>query len=92
MPRKAFLEDVTSTSNKGIESILDVKRGDDDGDVNFVFVPASGTPIAIGLLALGTSFLPICNFFCGWNITHIASNSVVHGCQTLNCLTISVLE
>jgi ubiquitin-conjugating enzyme E2 Q len=60
MPRKAFLADVALTSEKAIDSILDVKRGDDDGDVNFVFVPASGTPIAIGLLALGRSSIPIC--------------------------------
>lgn len=58
MPRKAFLADVTSTSEQALSNILDVKRGDDDGDVNFVFVPTTGASIAIGVLALGMSSAP----------------------------------
>jgi hypothetical protein len=54
MTRKAFIADVTSASEKPVPNIRDVKRGDDDGDVNFVFVPASGEPMTIALLALGT--------------------------------------
>lgn len=63
MTRKAFLADVTSTSEKDIPNILDVKRGDDDGDVNFVYVPVTGAPIAIGLLALDVSGYPAENNF-----------------------------
>ena len=55
MPRKAFLADVAAAAEKNIPNIIDVKRGDDDGDVNFVFVPANGAPIAVGMLALGMS-------------------------------------
>lgn len=55
MTRKAFIADVTSASEKSIPSVLDVERGEDDGDVNFVFLPMSGVPINIALLALGTS-------------------------------------
>jgi len=56
MTRKAFIADVKAASEKPITSIVDVVRGDDDGDVNFVFTPTSGAPIAVGLLALGMSF------------------------------------
>lgn len=54
MPRKAFIADVTAASEKTIPRIIDVKRGDDDGDIACVYVPATGAPITISLLALGT--------------------------------------
>jgi len=63
MPRKAFLADVTSASGKLIANISDLERGDDDGDVNFVFTPPSGEPITIGLLALDVSGYPSENTF-----------------------------
>jgi ubiquitin-conjugating enzyme E2 Q len=53
MPRKAFLADVASASNMHIPHIVDVKRGEDDGDVEFVYVPVSGEPIIIALIAMG---------------------------------------
>jgi hypothetical protein len=53
MPRKTFLADVTAASEDLITNILDVRRGDDDGDIQCVFKPASRAPISIGLLALG---------------------------------------
>jgi len=54
MTRKAFLADVKAASEKQIPGISEVTRGDDDGDINFVFAPTTGVPIVIGLLALGT--------------------------------------
>ena len=53
MPRKAFLADVAMAASKLISQVIDVKRGDDDGDIDFQFVPSSGDPIHIGLLAIG---------------------------------------
>jgi len=63
MPRKAFLADVSSASGKTIANVTDLERGDDDGDVNFVFTPPSGEPITIGLLALDVSGYPAENTF-----------------------------
>jgi len=63
MPRKDFLADVSSASGKAIANVTDLERGDDDGDVNFVFTPPSGEPIIIGLLALDVSGYPSENTF-----------------------------
>jgi len=63
MPRKAFLADINSASGKVIANVTDLERGDDDGDVNFVFTPSSGEPITIGLLALDVSGYPLDNTF-----------------------------
>jgi hypothetical protein len=53
MTRKAFSSDVQAASEKSIPGITKVGKGEDDGDVTFLFSPASGPPIEIGLLALG---------------------------------------
>ncbi|KAG9243034.1 hypothetical protein BJ878DRAFT_137512 [Calycina marina] len=58
MPRKAFLADVTTAAGRPIPNVSDLARGDDDGDVNFVYTPPSGAPITIGLLALEVSEYP----------------------------------
>lgn len=56
MPRKQFLADVAAASEKGIPNVIKIRRGDDDGDVNFLFLHDATEPIEIGLLALGTFF------------------------------------
>jgi ubiquitin-conjugating enzyme E2 Q len=64
MPRKAFIADVTAAADKPIPRISGVVRGDDDGDVNFVFSPVSdGLPIELSLLALDVSEYPTGNTF-----------------------------
>jgi ubiquitin-conjugating enzyme E2 Q len=63
MPRKAFIADVTAAADKAIPKISGVVRGDDDGDVNFVFSPASGPPIELSVLALDVSGYPAENTF-----------------------------
>lgn len=62
MTRKAFIADVTSASEKSIAHVSNVERGDDDGDVNFLFKPVTGEPINIALLALGTYHPPQLSF------------------------------
>jgi len=54
MPRKAYIADVATTAAQEIPGIDAVVRGSEDGDLNICFVPATGIPIEIGLLALGT--------------------------------------
>lgn len=63
MPRKAFIADVTAAAEKSIPRISGVVRGDDDGDVNFVFSPLSGVPIELSVLALDVSGYPTENTF-----------------------------
>ena len=57
MPRKAFNADVQAASDADIPGIASVRKGEDDGDVTFVFTPRSGGSIDIGLLALGMCIL-----------------------------------
>ena len=63
MTRKAFLADVAAASGKLIPNVTAVVRGDDDGDVNFNFVPPSGKPFTIALLALDVAGYPAENYF-----------------------------
>ena len=57
MPRKAFVADVQATAERNIPGISSVVRGPDD-DVIVTFVPASGPPFEINLMAQpGTSNL-----------------------------------
>lgn len=59
MPRKAFIADVTAAAEKPSPRISGVVRGDDDGDVNFIFSPLSdGPPIELSALALEVSEYP----------------------------------
>lgn len=58
MPRKAFIADITAAAGQAIPRISGVGRGDDDGDVNFVFSPLSGPPIELSMLALEVSDYP----------------------------------
>jgi ubiquitin-conjugating enzyme E2 Q len=59
MPRKAFIADVKAAAEKPIPRISAVGRGDDDGDVNFVFSPVSDAlPIELSVLALEVSEYP----------------------------------
>jgi hypothetical protein len=51
MPRKQFIVDVQAAADKTILGIANVARGDDDGEVVVSFVPPSGVPIEISLLA-----------------------------------------
>jgi ubiquitin-conjugating enzyme E2 Q len=51
MGRKDFIADVQGASELAIPGISLVARGDDDGEVNVCFVPASGTPIELSMLA-----------------------------------------
>lgn len=53
MTRKAFIADVAAAAAENISDVVSVLRGDDDGDVNFCYLPPSGDPIEIGLLATG---------------------------------------
>jgi hypothetical protein len=55
MPRKAYITDVAAAAAQEIPGIEAVVRGSEDGDLNICFVPSTGIPIEIGLLALGTS-------------------------------------
>lgn len=57
MPRKAFIADVASAALQHVARVSSVKRGDDDGDVNFTFTPEGGPPFDVGLLVLGESTL-----------------------------------
>jgi ubiquitin-conjugating enzyme E2 Q len=62
MPRKAFIADVTAATQNPVPRISGVVRGDDDGDVNFVFSPLSdGPPIELSALALDVSNYPVGN-------------------------------
>ncbi|KIN03673.1 hypothetical protein OIDMADRAFT_158409 [Oidiodendron maius Zn] len=63
MPRKAFNNDVAAASKKPIPNVVSVRKGDDDGDVAFVFAPPSGPLIDIGMLALDVSGYPSENTF-----------------------------
>jgi ubiquitin-conjugating enzyme E2 Q len=51
MPRKEFIADVQAAADKKVLGITNVARGDDDGEVVACFVPPSGAPIEISLLA-----------------------------------------
>jgi ubiquitin-conjugating enzyme E2 Q len=51
MPRKQFIADVQVAADKNIFGISSVVRGDDDGEVVAYFVPPTGAPIEISLLA-----------------------------------------
>jgi ubiquitin-conjugating enzyme E2 Q len=56
MGRKDFIADVQGASELAIPGISLVARGDDDGEVNVCFVPPSGAPIELSMLAQpGTS-------------------------------------
>lgn len=54
MTRKTFNAHVKAASEASIHNVVSVGKGDDDGDVTFVFCPAEGPSIEVGLLALGT--------------------------------------
>ena len=58
MPRKAFIADITAAAGQDIPRIISVDRGDDDGDINFVFSPLSGPPIELCMIALEPSGYP----------------------------------
>ncbi len=51
MPRKQFIADVQAAADKRIAGITKIARGEDDGEVVVCFVPPSGAPIEISLLA-----------------------------------------
>jgi ubiquitin-conjugating enzyme E2 Q len=51
MPRKQFIADVQAAGDKNILGITSIARGDDDGEVVACFVPPTGSPIEISLLA-----------------------------------------
>lgn len=60
MPRKQFIADVQVAADKSVLGITNVARGDDDGEVVASFVPPSGAPIEISLMAQpGTSVIPL---------------------------------
>jgi ubiquitin-conjugating enzyme E2 Q len=60
MPRKQFISDVQVAADKNVLGITNVARGDDDGEVVACFVPPSGAPIEISLMAQpGTSVIPL---------------------------------
>jgi ubiquitin-conjugating enzyme E2 Q len=59
MPRKAYIADVATATSQNIPGISSVARGSEDGDLNVCYVPMTGPPIEIGLLALGKSSFPI---------------------------------
>jgi len=58
MTRKEFIADVAAAAQKDISRVTGIAKGDDDGDVNFIFNPAAGPPLEIGLVALGMFKLP----------------------------------
>jgi len=51
MPRKQFIADVQVAAENSIRGITSVTRGDDDGEVIASFVPPTGAPIEVSLLA-----------------------------------------
>lgn len=53
MTRKEFIADVQAAREREIKHISNIARGDDDGDVNFCYLPPSGHPVEIGVLATG---------------------------------------
>jgi hypothetical protein len=63
MPRKAFMEDIASASQKNIAGISDVVRGEEDGDVEFLYTPNGHVePIKMRMVATGTfyiSYIPL---------------------------------
>jgi len=61
MPRKAYIADVAKVTAQEIPGINSIAKGSEDGDLNICFLPSSGIPIEIGLLALGMS-LCLCIF------------------------------
>ncbi|TVY21133.1 Ubiquitin-conjugating enzyme E2 Q2 [Lachnellula arida] len=58
MPRKAYIADVAKVTAQEIPGIKSIAKGSEDGDLNICFVPSSGIPIEIGLLALDVSEYP----------------------------------
>ncbi|KAM3069277.1 hypothetical protein ACMFMG_010784 [Clarireedia jacksonii] len=63
MARKAFLADVAAASQKDIPNVVSITRGDDDGDVNFCYIPEATEPVEIGLLAMDVSEYPTGNTY-----------------------------
>ncbi|TVY68712.1 Ubiquitin-conjugating enzyme E2 Q2 [Lachnellula suecica] len=63
MPRKAYIADVAAVIAQDIPGISSVAKGSEDGDLNICFVPSSGVPIEIGLLALDVSEYPSGNLY-----------------------------
>jgi ubiquitin-conjugating enzyme E2 Q len=62
MPRLLFNADVETAAHKSIPSVDSVRKGDDDGDVTFVFAPPFGPPIEIGMLAIGKSYITMLSY------------------------------
>jgi len=58
MPRKAYIADVATAVSQNIPGISSVAKGSEDGDLNICYLPVTGPPIEIGLLALGKSSFP----------------------------------
>jgi len=58
MTRKTFNAHVEAASQRSIYGVGSVGKGNDDGDVTFVFTPVEGPSIEIGLLALGMRPFP----------------------------------
>ncbi|QSZ37655.1 hypothetical protein DSL72_008754 [Monilinia vaccinii-corymbosi] len=84
MPRKQFLADIETASEKGIPNVVSISRGEDDGDVNFCFLHPSTEPIDVGLLALDVSGYPDENSFMVFTKSHGAPKAVI---EALNQLT-----
>jgi hypothetical protein len=74
MPRKQFIADVQAAAGKIIPGITSVIRGDDDGEVVACFVPPTGAPIEISLLAQPGMY------------SSIASKFVLHICGIIYLL------
>ncbi len=56
MPRKAFIADLKTAQETQISGITEIKRGENDEDIELCFVPETGPPIEIGLLATPGTF------------------------------------
>jgi len=53
MTRKAFIADVAAATERNIPGVVNVSRGDDDGEVNFDYAPVSGDRLEITVLVTG---------------------------------------
>lgn len=60
MTRKAFVADLAAASAQQYKYVKEVVRGKDDGEVNFLCIPADGgiEPMQLTILAMGMYSVP----------------------------------
>lgn len=63
MTRKQFTADLAAAANSTIADVSNIRRGEEDGQINFRFMPASGSPLDISLLSTEVPGYPSENTF-----------------------------